>query len=339
MFDDKNEPMPQAPRKPVRDKLSTDTLRMMRELGQDLIAERRTRRRWGLFFKFLLAGYVGVALLLYALSPDEWFDEDAQHTALVDINGLIGADAESADKINQSLRHAFAAANAEGVVLRINSPGGSPVQAAEINAEIRRLRMEYPHKPFYAVAADICASGGYYVAVAADEIYANPASLVGSIGVRLDGFGFVDSMKKLGIERRLLTAGDNKAMLDPFTPEVPAQVAHAQSVLQAVHRQFIDAVKLGRGNRLVDYGHGDGGGGGEVDAENDVFSGLFWSGEQARKLGLVDEFGSVDDVARDVIGAPTVVDYTLDLTWLDRFSEQLGGVVARLLLAQHPTLK
>ena len=308
-------------------KVRADNLRILGMLGRDYLKERKARRRWGLFFKFLLAAYLGVALFLYYAPAEKLLP--SPHTALVELSGFIGPDAESADKINQSLRRAFAASDADGVVLRINSPGGSPVQAAEINAEIRRLKKNYPARPFYAVISDVCASGGYYVAVAADVIYGNRASLVGSIGVRLDGFGFVESMKKLGIERRLLTAGDNKGMLDPFLPENKHQVMHAQSVLREVHGQFIDAVKQGRGARLAD--------------DADLFSGLFWSGEQAQRLGLIDRFGSVDDVARDVIGARRIVDYTVETSLLERafgqLGSQLGNVLSRFLAHDNLTLK
>ncbi len=305
---------------PIRaaNKMRTDNLRVLGMLGRDYLKERKAKRRWGIFFKFLLAAWLGAALFLH-YAEDALFS--SPHTALVELSGIIGPNAESSDKINQSLRRAFAAKDAGGVVLRINSPGGSPVQAAQINAEIRRLKANYPAKPFYAVISDVCASGGYYVAVAADEIYGNRASLVGSIGVRLDGFGFVESMKKLGIERRLLTAGDNKAMLDPFLPEDAYQVNHARSVLDEVHRQFINAVKQGRGARLAAAGA----------ADADLFSGLFWSGEQARRLGLIDEFGGLDDVAREVIGARRIVDYTVESSWLERLPVQLGALISRLL--------
>ena len=325
MFGKRNEPArPTGAYDSIRaaNKARTDNLRLLGMLGRDYLKERKARRRWGLFFKFLLAGYLGAALFLH-YTPDILFP--APHTALVNLSGLIGPNAESADKINQSLRRAFAAADAGGVVLRINSPGGSPVQASEINAEIRRLKMKYPDKPFYAVISDVCASGGYYVAVAADEIYGNRASLVGSIGVRLDGFGFVEAMEKLGIERRLLTAGDNKGMLDPFLPEDEYQVQHAQSVLRQVHGQFIAAVRQGRGARLAD--------------DANLFSGLFWSGEQARSLGLIDEFGSVDDVAREVIGAHRIIDYTVETSLLTRFSEQLGSLISSLSAFGGLTLK
>ncbi len=325
MFSKKDDPAHHDPGDSVRTahKIHADNLRVLGMLGRDYLKERKVRRRWGLLFKFLLATYLGAALFLYYAPADQWFP--MPHTALVELSGIIGPEAESSDKINQSLRRAFAAGDAGGVVLRINSPGGSPVQAAEINAEIRRLKKQYPDKPFYAVISDICASGGYYVAVAADKIYGNPASLVGSIGVRLDGFGFVESMNKLGIERRLLTAGNNKAMLDPFSPQQGHQVRHAQSVLDRIHRQFIDAVKQGRGARLAEHA--------------DLFSGLFWSGEQAQVLGLIDEFGSLDEVARNVIGARRVVDYTVEDSWLEQFPVWLGAAISRMLTHGNFVLK
>ena len=199
------------------------------------------------------------------------------------------------------------------------------MQAAEINAEIRRLKGAYPGKPLYAVISDVCASGGYYVAVAADEIYGNRSSLVGSIGVLLDGFGFVESMKKLGIERRLLTSGENKGMLDSFSPENESHRRHAQSVLHEVHRQVIYAVKQGRGARLAD--------------NEDIFSGLFWSGEQAKQLGLIDGFGSIDDVARDAVSVDEIVNYTVEFPWFDRFAGLVGASISRALTRNNFVLR
>jgi protease-4 len=234
------------------------------------------------------------------------------HTALVELRGAIStAQGDvSADKLNASLRRAFEAKMSKGIVLRINSPGGSPVQSDLINAEIGRLRSLYPDKSLHVVVSDVCASGGYYIAAAADQIYANPSSIVGSIGVRMDGFGFVDTLDKLGVERRSLTAGDNKAILDPFLPVKENQRAHAKEMLAVVHQQFINRVKAGRGDRLSD--------------NPDIFSGLLWSGEQAKELGLIDEFGSLDYVAREVIGHEAIVDYSYKPDFLTQFAQDLG---------------
>lgn len=302
-------------------KVRAENNRIIARLAQDYLKEKKSARRWRLG-KFVAVLCLIAAVLWHYPPTDPW--SRLPHTALVDINGVIASEAENADQINRSLRRAFAAQHARGVVLRINSPGGSPVQAAEINRQIGLLKKQYPQKPLYAVIADICTSGGYYVAVAADQIYANRASLVGSIGVRLDGFGFVESLHKLGIERRLLTAGDNKAILDPFLPQDAAQTRHVETVLRQIHQQFIAAVKLGRGARL---------------AENeDLFSGLFWSGEQARELGLIDQFGGLEKVAREVIGAKRIVDYTEAPRLLNRFAKQLGGVISQTLVVSQLAL-
>lgn len=296
--------------------------RIIALLAQDYLKEQKSRQVWrGIKFFTLLA--VAVIVFWQYQSADEPSPE--AHTALVEINGIIGPYAENSDSINYGLRRAFAAKKAKGVILRINSPGGSPVQSAEINREIHRLKNDYPDKPFYVVISDICASGGYYVAVAADQIYGNHASLVGSIGVRFDGFGFVEAMKKLGIERRLLVAGQNKGLLDPFLPQNTSQTKHVKAVLNQIHQQFIAAVKQGRGARLADH--------------TDLFSGLFWSGEQARELGLIDQFGTIDDVARDVIGAETIVEYTFEVPLFERFTDQLSSTIVNTLLGRYFSLQ
>lgn len=268
-------------------------------LSFEMLREQRRSRRWGIFFKLLAFVYVTALLLMSA--PADWKLAASlggeKVTALVDLQGVIAHGREaSADLIVSGLRSAFENASTKGVVLRINSPGGSPVQAGYINAEIRRLREKYPAIPLYAVIEDMCASGGYYVAVAADRIYADKASIVGSIGVRMDGFGFVETMDKLGVERRLLTAGENKAFLDPFSPLKPEHVAHLQKLLGEVHQQFINTVLFSRRAKLAD--------------DPQLFSGLFWTGERSLELGLIDEFGSAGQVARDVIGAEKIVDFT-----------------------------
>jgi protease-4 len=289
---------------------------MINRLAFSSLKEQRTARRWGIFFKLLM--FVYLALILYLYTPDVDMDvaEGGKHTALIDLEGVIASDEDAnADDIIDGLRDAFEDENSAGVILRINSPGGSPVQAGYINDEIQRLRKEYPDKPLYAVISDICASGGYYIAAAADKVYADKASIVGSIGVRMDGFGFVDAMQKLGIERRLLTAGENKGFLDPFEPVKASDVKHVQELLDDIHQQFIQVVRQGRGEKLKD--------------NPDLFSGYVWTGEQAVALGLVDELGSSDYVAREVIGAETIVDYTPAEDWLQKFSKRFGTAMGR----------
>jgi protease-4 len=237
---------------------------------------------------------------------------------MISLDGVIQAKGEAnAEKLMAALQSAFEEKNSVGIVLRINSPGGSPVQAGMINDEIRRLRAKYPEKPLYAVVEDMCASGGYYVAVAADKIYVNKASIVGSIGVLMDGFGFTGTMDKVGVERRLLTAGANKGFLDPFSPQAETHKEHAQSMLNDIHQQFIDVVKAGRGSRLKET--------------PEMFSGLMWTGVQSIQLGLADEIGSIDTVARDVIKAEKVLDYSLKDNIAERFAKRLGaGAVSGL---------
>ena len=297
--------------------------RILAMLAADYLKERKTKRRWGWVFKGFIVVYLFSTLFL-------WFNSRAEkisgpHTALVELNGLIAPTAASADSINENLRRAFAAKSAVGVVLRIDSPGGTPVQAAKINAEIIRLKELYPEKPFYVVIADICASGGYYVAVAADEIYGHPSSIVGSIGVRMDGFGFVDTMQKLGVERRLITAGANKGILDPFSPMLPDQKAHAEAMIGEVHQQFIDAVKRGRGDKL------------QPDPE--IFSGLFWSGEKAKALGLIDGFAGVDEIARDKIHADHILTYRQKESLLEQFAREVGVTISTQLFGNGISLR
>lgn len=275
------------------------------------LEEQKNRRRWGIFFKFLAFGYLALVLVVLV----DWGTEAShqeRHTALIDVTGMIETKgASNAEKMIESLQSAFKEKNVAGVILRINSPGGSPVQAGLINDEIRRLRSKHPETPLYAVVEDICASGGYYVAAAADKIYVNKASIVGSIGVLMDGFGFTGTMEKLGVDRRLLTAGNNKGFLDPFSPQNPNQTAHAQVMLDDIHQQFIDVVKTGRGARLKET--------------PEMFSGLMWTGDQSVKLGLADDFGSVDSVARDVIKAEKVLDYSVRDNIAERFARRLGA--------------
>ncbi len=238
-----------------------------------------------------------------------------KHTALVELKGVIGMESRaSADKLIAGLNAAFKDKHTQGVVLRINSPGGSPVQSGAINDEIRRLRAKHPDIPLHAVVEDLCASGGYYVAVAAERIYVDKASLVGSIGVIMGGFGFTGAMEKLGIERRAYTAGDNKDFLDPFAPENPAHKEHVNRMIGEIHEQFIKVVRDGRGKRLKDT--------------PEIFSGLVWTGQRAVELGLVDGYGSVESVARDVFKAEDVVDFTPDENYFERLSKRLGAAAA-----------
>lgn len=282
----------------------------LEKLALASLNEQKARRRWGIFFKLLTFAYL--TFILVALV--EWDSAKVvdKHVAMVDLQGVIAARSDAnADTLVSALRSAFEAPNSQAVILRINSPGGSPVQAGMINDEIRRLRGKYPDKPLYAVVEDVCASGGYYVAAAADRIYVNKASVVGSIGVLMDGFGFTGTMEKLGVERRLLTAGENKGFLDPFSPQVETQTTHARSLLADIHAQFIKVVRDGRGKRLKET--------------PDMFSGLMWTGEQSIKLGLADDFGTVDSVARDVVKVEEVLDYTVKENIAERFAKKLGA--------------
>ncbi|BCU08343.1 S49 family peptidase [Allochromatium tepidum] len=286
----------------------------------EYLDDQRKRRRWSALFKLSILIYAVVTFAFTAqfLAPRSAPTED--HAALVEINGIIDADSDaSADRIIFALRAAFESPLVKGVLLRINSPGGSLVQGGYINDEIRRLKEKYKKEhdgkemPVYAIAVDICASGGYYVAVAADAIYVDKASLVGSIGVRMDGFGFQDTMEKLGIERRLLTAGVNKGILDPFSPLDPSQRDFIQGVLDRLHAQFIDAVKQGRGDKLK---------GGD-----ELFSGLFWSGQEAVELGLADGLSNSTQIARDLLGTDKVVKYSKKRNPLDSMVRRLGAMV------------
>jgi len=292
------------------------------QLAEASLKEQRRSRRWGIIFKLLTFAYIGVILFMIGEASLTTVTTNEKHTALVELSGVI-ADKEkaSADHIVTALRDAFENDNTAGIILRINSPGGSPVQSGYIYDEIRRLRKENPDTLLYAVVTDICASGGYYIASAADKIYADKASIVGSIGVRMDNFGFVDAIEKLGVERRTLTSGENKALLDPFLPENEETKAHVQNMLNEIHQQFINAVKEGRGERLDSSVEG-------------LFSGLIWTGEAAVKNGLVDELASASYVAREVIGEETIVDYTVEEDILERFAQRMGSTVAQVISTQ-----
>ena len=292
---------------------------LLENLALASLREQRRTRIWGIFFKLITFLYLFI-LLFVALG---WIEDGRmriaeKHTALIDLRGMIAADSmTNADKINASLRSAFEDKNTKGVILRINSPGGSPVQAGYINDEIRRLREKYTDIPLYAVVGDICASGGYYVAVAADKIYVDKASLIGSIGVLMDGFGFAGTLEKLGVERRLLTAGENKSFLDPFTPLDPIQREHATYLLREIHEQFIQVVKQGRGERLKDI--------------PEIFSGIVWTGQKSIDLGLADEIGNAEYVAREIVQAETLVDFTPHEGLSDLFNKRFGQIMFNMI--------
>lgn len=291
--------------------------RVIERLALETITEQKRRRRWGIFFKLL--GFVYLTFLILMLG--DWGDtaerlgDGKKHTALVQLNGVIKSSGEaSAEKVTGALQAAFKDQGTQGVILRVNSPGGSPVQSGIINDEIRRLRAKHPNIPLYAVVEDVCASGGYYVAAAADRIFVDKASVVGSIGVLMDGFGFTGTMDKLGVERRLLTAGENKGFLDPFSPQDARHRQHAQLLLDDIHKQFIEVVRKGRGKRLKE--------------SPELFSGLMWTGVKSIELGLTDELGSVEYVAREVIKAEDIRDYTLHASLTERFARQFGADMA-----------
>jgi len=309
-----------SPSSPERD--DTGDAKSWKLLEKTLLAsvqEQRRSRRWGIFFKLLTFLYLFGALALFSPLMDfgKGGSRSTSHTALIEVKGMIAdTEAASADNIVGSLRAAFEDEKTKGVILRINSPGGSPVQSGYIYDEIRRLRAQKPDIKVYAVITDLGASGAYYIASAADQIYADKASLVGSIGVTAAGFGFVGTMEKLGVERRTYTSGEHKAFLDPFQPPKPDETAFWQGVLDTTHKQFIASVKAGRGDRLKDKDHPE------------LFSGLVWTGEQAVGLGLVDGLGSASYVARDIIGEKEMVDYTVQESAFDRFSKKMGASVA-----------
>lgn len=303
---------------------------LIEKLAGAALKEQRRARRWGIFFKLLGFAYLTILILLVL----DWRGPESlgagKHTALVDIVGVIDARGDaSADRVTEALQNAFKNRSTQGVILRINSPGGSPVQAGIIYDEIRRLRGIYPNIPMYAVVEDICASGGYYIAAAADKIYVDKASIVGSIGVIMDGWGFTGTMEKLGVERRALVSGENKAFLDPFSPVDEKQKRHAQSMLDEIHKQFIDVVRKGRGKRLKE--------------SPDLFSGLLWTGEKSVELGLSDGLGSVDYVAREVIKAEDILDFTKKQDITERFAKRFGasmaGVLAKVLAQGQPALR
>lgn len=303
---------------PVRD--SNWERDLLERLSTAALHEQRRARRWGIFFKLLIFTYLFL-LVFMAMQDQDLGDASAKgkdHVAMVEVNGLISdATKANADNIIEGLRDAFEDEKTKGVVLRINSPGGSPVQSDYVYREIKRLRAEHPDIPLHAVIVDVGASGAYYIASAADNIYVNPSSIVGSIGVLMNGFGFTGAMEKLGVERRLLTAGESKGMLDPFTPLKADEVAHVKGLLNTIHQHFIDAVKQGRGERLKD--------------NPELFTGKFWTGDKGIELGLADAIGDVDYVAREVIKVEDVVDYTPKPDFFKRFADRLGTAMANVL--------
>ena len=290
---------------------------VLEKLALEALAEQRIARRWRVALS--LAWLVLLFLLLFAALGWVGGKRDVssldKHTALVELKGVIASDSKaSADKIINSLQNAFKDKNTQGVVLRINSPGGSPVQSGYINDEIKRLRTKHKDIPLYVVVQDICASGGYYVAAAADKIFVDKASIVGSIGVLMDGFGFTGTMEKLGVERRLVTAGENKGFLDPFSPINAEQQKYAKQMVDEIHQQFIKVVRDGRGKRLKET--------------PEMFSGLVWSGEKSVAIGLADGLGGLDYVARDIIKAEQVVDYTVEDSFSETVARRLGASAA-----------
>jgi protease IV len=285
----------------------------LERVATELLRQQRTERRWRVFFRLAWLGLAAAVLWLGFFQRNSTATITTPHTAVVDVRGEIAADSEaSAEALVAALRSAFEDAAAEAVVLRINSPGGSPVQSGIVNDEILRLKAKHKKK-VYAVVEEMCASGAYYIAVAADEIYVDKASIVGSIGVLMDGFGFTGLMNKLGVERRLLTAGDNKAMLDPFSPVNPQHVKLAKTMVDQIHQQFITVVRNGRGERLKETPQ--------------TFSGLFWNGEEAVRLGLADGVGTLDFVAREIIKAEEIVDYTPRDNVAERLAKRFGASV------------
>ncbi|HFD12733.1 MAG TPA: S49 family peptidase [Crenotrichaceae bacterium] len=296
---------------------------VLEKIALSAIEEQKRARHWSTFFKLLTFLYL--ALVLYKVFvPGFGIDatrSGGSHTAVIDVVGMITEDSESnADRVTKGLREAADDKATKGIILRMNTPGGTPVQSAYIYDEIRRIKQQHPELPIISVVSDICASGGYYVASAADKIFVNKSSLIGSIGVLLNGFGFVDTMKKLGVERRLLTAGSHKGIMDPFLPMKKDDQEHVEHVLSTVHQHFIDAVKAGRGERL--------------HADPRIFTGLFWSGEEGIQLGLADGVGTVRSIAEQEIGETNLVNFTPQENLLDR----LGGkfkVAFRLAIQEY----
>ena len=293
-------------------KKNNDDQKVMSKFAEVAFIEQRRSRRWGIFFKSLTFIYLFILLIIFTRGSAPSDDATGEFTALINMNGIISDQMEiNARDVKSSLKNAYANPGTKAIILSINSPGGSPVQSGMINDEIRRYRGLRPDIPVYAVVEDICASGAYYIAVASDEIFVDKASIIGSIGVRLDQFGFDRAIANLDIDRRLITAGKDKAMLDPFLPLNPKHQEHLEELLAEVHQQFIGVVKQGRGDKLA--------------SSEDVFSGLLWNGERAITLGLADRMGNVDFVAKEVVGFENIVDFTTYESFADRFAKQLGA--------------
>jgi len=303
---------------------------IIEKLALAAVTEQTRARRWGIFFKSLIFVYLFAmfGMAIYPTIKKDLGVDSKYHTAVIDVVGVIAEDKDSnAADIIESLRDAVKDKNTKGIILHSNSPGGSPVQSAYVYEEIRNIKKEHPDLPVYAVVSDICASGCYYIASASDKIFVNQSSLIGSIGVLMDGFGFVDGMQKLGVERRLLTAGAHKAMLDPFSPPKEDETKYMQGLLDQVHQHFIGAVKAGRGDRLKET--------------PDMFSGLVWTGEAGVKLGVADDFGNDDYVAKNIIGAEKLVDFTQQGRLIDKIASKLGASFGRAIgsLIQGPSLR
>jgi protease-4 len=303
---------------------------VIEKLALASITEQTRARRWSVFFKSLIFLYL-IALFGVAMYPtikQKIVDDSKGHTAVIDVVGVIAEDQDAnAASIIESLRDAVKDKNTKGIILHSNSPGGSPVQSAYVYEEIRKIKKEHPDLPVYAVVSDICASGCYYIASASDKIFVNQSSLIGSIGVLMDGFGFVDIMQKLGVERRLLTAGAHKAMLDPFSPPKEDETKYMQGLLDQVHQQFIGAVKAGRGDRLKET--------------PEMFSGLVWTGKAGVNLGVADDFGNDDYVAKNIIGSEKLIDFTQQKHLLDKIAGKLGTSFGQAIgsAIQWPSLR
>ena len=300
--------------------------KLLKDVLESGISEQRRSRRWGIFFKVLTFIYLTIIILsIFGLSSSENIPLGArdEHVALISIEGSITSDGKnSAVYVTQSLKKAFEAQMTQGVILKINSPGGSPVQSSLIYDEVKKLRMDYPQKPLYVVVEDICASGGYFIASAAEKIFVNPSSLIGSIGVLMNSFGFTKAMEKLGIERRLLTAGENKGFLDPFSPETPEELTHAKNMLTEIHQQFIAAVKEGRKGKL--------------SQSKDLFTGLIWTGETGIELGLADGYGSVNSVSRDIFNTDNLISYNTKPSFSELISKNFGAKVKNQIKSLFP---
>ncbi len=301
---------------------SLQAIQSLKEVALESIKEQRASRRWKIFFILMFA----LMFFLFMMTiktisavKDSRFTVSDQYTALIEIKGIIMPDADvSAENIIPVLQEAFADEKVKGIILQCNTPGGSPVQSSLIYDEIMRLRGLYKDKPIYAVAEDLCASGGYFIVSATEKIYANRSTLIGSIGVRMQSFGLVEVMKKIGIESREMTAGKYKALIDPFKPSTPEAEIHIKKMLKTTHEHFITAVKTGRGDRLKD--------------NEDIFSGLFWTGKDAKELGVIDDFGSIESVARDIFKAETIINFSPKKTLLDKLSSRVGTSISSYLL-------